>query len=465
MVRPVGIVHRRVAVGAGLSVVALALAACSSGGGKSGASSSSSSSSPAASTSAASSAPASSAGGALPAASGSFNFLGLSDNQTAAQTLQGMATSTCSAANQTSKLSPDNIPQAQLDQKLQLLAGQNALPNMFIAPGTPALASQFIKANKLEDLSTRLDANGLSDNVLPAAASVIKQLYGQSDLYALPNEMNIEGIWYNKKIFADNNITVPTTWDDLVAAMKKLQGAGVQPVTADGKDGWDVTRWVGMYLFRTVGPDALQKVENGQAKLTDPDYVKAADSIAALGKAGYFGKAVASTDYNGTLNEFLTGKAAMMYMGSWALSAFNDKTQDQIGASNIGFMPFPTVSGGAGTIDQVPANVGQPLMFSAKGYDAGTDGWLKCIATNYGDAVLDAHGVISGFKLTKSHTLDPLTQGVQQTIQNAKSSVLWFEALFSPKATTVSQNDGGSLGNGSLSGQAFMQQVQAALGS
>jgi raffinose/stachyose/melibiose transport system substrate-binding protein len=256
------------ATGTGLAVIALTLAACSSGA-KSTTSSSSGTtgSTPASAPSSGggASAPTGSGGTTLPAASGSFSFLGLSDNQTAAQTLQSMAGAACSSANQTSKLSPDNLPQAQLDQKLQLLVGQNALPNMFIAPGTPALATQFIQANKLQDVSMRLAAAGVSDDVLPAAASVIQQLYGQKDLYALPNEMNIEGIWYNKKIFADNNITVPTTWDDLVADMKKLKDAGVQPVTADGKDGWDVTRWVGMYLFRSVGPDALQKVADGQA--------------------------------------------------------------------------------------------------------------------------------------------------------------------------------------------------------
>ena len=35
-------------------------------------------------------------------------------------------------------------------------------------------------------------------------------------LYELPVELNIEGFWYNKKIFADNGIAVPTTWDEVL---------------------------------------------------------------------------------------------------------------------------------------------------------------------------------------------------------------------------------------------------------
>lgn len=432
--------RRAVVLGALIATGALVLTACSSG---------------------------SSGGGGTTAAGGSsgqFSFLGLSDNTTPAKTLTALSSGVCKDANSTAALKVDSVPQAQLDQKVQLLAGQNALPSLSVAAGTPSLVKQFIDAGKLVDISSELDKAGVSDAILPAAQSVIKSLYGQKDVYGLPNELNIEGIWYNKKVFSDNGISVPGTWDELVAATQKLKSAGVQPFTADGKDGWNVTRFVGAYLFRSLGPDALKDVADGKAKLTDAQYVKAADEVAALGKAQAFGAGVASTDYNGAINQFLTGQAAMIYMGSWALSAWNDSTQNKIGVDNIGFMPFPAVSGGKGSIDQVPANAGQPLVLSKKAYDAGSQAWLKCIAQNYGDQVLTDSGVISGFKLSKSHDVNALTKTVQDQINNASSSVLWFEALFSAKATTVSQNDGGSLGNGSLSGADFMAQVQAALG-
>ena len=127
------------------------------------------------------------------------------------------------------------------------------------------------------------------------------------------------------------------------------------------------------YIFRSLGPDALSAVASGKAKLTDPGYVKAATEVAALGKNGYGGKAVGSIDYNTAQNEFVTGKAAMWYMGSWALSVFADPAQDKIGAANIGFMPFPAVTGGKGSIDQTPANVGIPLAFSSKSFGPKTD--------------------------------------------------------------------------------------------
>ncbi|MGN8027560.1 extracellular solute-binding protein [Microbacterium sp. 22242] len=402
-----------------------------------------------------------SAGGA---GSAKFSYLGQTENTTIVGTLKSLAKNECAAADKAAPLTTDSSAGAQFDQKLQLLSGQNALSNMQMAAGTPSLMKQFIKSGQLLDLSKQLDKLGVSDRILPAAASTIKSLYGQDDLYALPTEFNIEGLWYNKKLLADAGVTeAPKTWDELVADAAKLKSGGVQPFAADGKDGWPITRLVGDYIFRDLGQDALKDVADGKAKLTDAKYVKAADAVADLGKKGYFGDAVGSVDYNAAMNEFLTGKAGFFYMGSWALANFNDKTQNKIGVDDIGFAPFPAVAGGKGSIDQIPANVGVPVMFGSKDWGANQDAWLKCIATNYGPTVLKDSGVVSGFTVADSSaSSSPVTKIVQDTVKNAPSTVLWFEASFTPKGTTVSQTNGSGLGSGSLSGEQFMQLVQAA---
>lgn len=395
--------------------------------------------------------------------SGDFTYLGQTENTTIINTLTTLSEDACSAEQEAAPLTSDSIAGTQWDQQLQLLASQDALSDLSMAAGTPSLMQEFIDGGQVLNLTEALDELGVADKILPAAQSTIEALYGDGSLYALPTEFNIEGFWYNKQLLADNGVEVPETWTDLVDAAATLDAAGVQPFSAAGKDGWPVTRLVGDYVFRDLGPDALQKVADGDAKLTDPEYVAAADAVAELGTAGYFGDAVGSVDYNAAMNQFLTGEAAFFYMGSWALANFNDEEQNQIGADNIGFAAFPAVEGGAGSIDQVPANVGIPVMLSEKGYDESTGEWLKCIVENYGDTVLADSGVVSGFALENEPAdLPPTTQIVQDTVQNAPSSVLWFEALFSSEGTSVSQTNGGALANGSITGAQFMELVQAA---
>jgi raffinose/stachyose/melibiose transport system substrate-binding protein len=397
---------------------------------------------------------------------GDFAYLGLTENTTVASVLTTLATSTCATDLAAYPLKESDYAQDQFDQQLQLLAGQDALPNLSSAPNAPALGVELYEGGYLVDFATALSEVGAADALLPAAASVVESLY-DGHLIGLPNEFNIEGIWYNEKLLADNGIEPPATWDEFTAANATLSAAGVQPWSVAGKggDGWNITRLVGNYIFRSVGPDGLNAVADGSAKLTDPEYVAAADAISAWGQAGYFGPAPTSIDYATAMNTFLTGQAAFYYMGSWALGNFNNPEENQIGADNIGFIPFPDVAGGNGSSDQVPANAGMPLMMSSSAWGDASKAWLKCIGDNFGAVALKDHGVISGFKVNEQVAdLPELTQLVQGVMADAPSSVLWFEAKFSAEATTTSQTNAGLLAEGSMSGADFMAAVQADLG-
>ncbi|ANJ27147.1 ABC transporter substrate-binding protein [Agromyces aureus] len=393
-----------------------------------------------------------------------FSYLSFAENTSIQDTLTALSTGECSAENDALPLDITTQPQASYDQQLQLLAGQNALPVLFASGNTPQVAKDLNSGGKLVDVEQALTDLDKSDAIIPAAKSTIDALY-DGDQYVLPTEFNVEGIWYNKKLFADNGIEVPTTWDELVTAADKLNAAGVIPFSADGQDGWPLTRLVGNYIFRDLGPDALQKVADGDAKLTDPEYVKAAEAVADLGAKGYFGPSVTSIDYMTAMNQFLTGQAGMFYMGSWALANFNDPAQNQIGAENVGFMPFPTVEGGAGSADQLAANVGVPLALSKSTYSDDVASWLGCFADNFGSSSLANQGVITGFKVnTPVEDLPPLTQEVQTQIDATTQSVLWFEALFNAKAATTSQTNASQLVTGAMSPEDFMKAVQADIG-
>ncbi|WP_328664947.1 extracellular solute-binding protein [Streptomyces sp. NBC_00328] len=402
-------------------------------------------------------------GSGTAAAPKNFSYLSVTENTTVKTALTSLSEGSCKSANDALPLKVETVPQASLDQKLQLLAGQGALPVQFAAGNAPALTQKLAKSGKIADLEAKLKELGVDDQLEPAAVSTIKALYG-GKLEVLPYEYNIEGVFYNKKIFEANGLKVPATWDQLVASAAKLQAKDIQPFSASGQQGWPLTRLLSGYLYRSLGPDALKDVADGKAKLTDPQYVKAATEIAALGKKGYFGKGVGSIDYDTAMNQFLTGKAAMLYMGSWALANISDAKQDKIGADNVGFMPFPAVSGGKGSIDQYPSNVGLGITLGAKSFDKNTGAWVSCIAKNYGSKALKDHGSISGFKVNTPVTdANEVTTQVRDTISASKQNVLWFEALFGTKATTISQTNAAGLVSGSMSPEQFMQTVQDAL--
>jgi raffinose/stachyose/melibiose transport system substrate-binding protein len=399
--------------------------------------------------------------GAKPAAK--VEYLSITQNTVWAELLRSM-TKTYTKQAPGSTFKDTKIPQEQLNQKIQLLAGQNALPMLYNTPAVDAV-SQMQKAGEVLDIGKEFKKLGVSKALVPAASSILRKIYGPK-LAALPLEFNIEGVWYNKKIFKANGISVPTSWSQLVSAAAKLKAKGVQPFAASGVQGWPLTRLIGDLIFSQLGGDALAKVKSGKAKLTDAAYVAAAQKVADLGDKGYFGEGVASLDYGPAEDLFLQGKAAMFYMGSWILGELNDSSKNKIGLSNVGFFPFPKATGGKGPATLIPMNAGQPTSINPKKLNPANEQWLKYVAQNYGDVAMKQKGQITGFKVHKfPKNLSPATKMVVKQLATAKSPVLWFEALFSAKATTVSQQNAAPLVTGQMSAKDFMNTVQQAISS
>lgn len=392
----------------------------------------------------------------------SIHFLSVQTAQQPWPTILSAITAAYAKTHTGTTFTVDYVPQNTLLQKLQLLAAQRALPVLYNTPQAD-LVAQLRKDGEALDLDTTLQQLGVVDQLVPSAVTLLKKVYG-TPLTALPFELNIEGFWYNKQIFSQNGLQPPATWNELEQLAAALQTKGIQPFAASGIQGWPLTRLIGDYLFRKLGPGALDDVQSGKAKLTDPAYVEAAQQVANLGKQGYFGKGVATLDYTPALDLFLQGKTAMIYMGSWALADFNNPSETTIGSSNIGYFPFPNVVGGLGSSDQTPMNAGQPTSVNKAKYTDAFGQWLAYMVRNYGDVALQKQGAVTGFVVhNKPANLPALTTLVIDQIPKVTQPVLWFEALFSTKATNISQQNAAPLVTEAMSSANFMASVQQAL--
>lgn len=404
----------------------------------------------------------SSTGGSIDSSKASIEFLSVQQATQSWPMILSFITSQYAKSHPGATFKLDYIAQTSLYQKVQLLAGQRALPVLYNSP--PAdLMTQLAKNGEALDIESTFHQLSVFDQLVPAAVTINRKVFNNQPT-ALPFELNIEGFWYNKQIFARNNLQPPTTWDELVQLAGHLQQKGIQPFSSSGIQGWPITRLIGNYLVRKLGPDAMENVKSGQTKLTDPAYVEAAQQVANLGKQGYFGKGVATLDYTPALDLFLQGKAAMLYMGSWALTDFNSTAEDKIGADNIGFLPFPNVTGGVGSLDQTPTNTGQTTAINKAKYNAAIGNWLAYMAKNYADVALQKQGAVTGFVVhNKPANLPSLTSLVLDQVAKISQPVLWFEALFSTKATNLSQQNAAPLVTNAMSPGDFMSSIQQAL--
>lgn len=393
----------------------------------------------------------------------SFTVLTANENPTLEAQLDALAADQCKAENEALPLVHEKTAQADTVQKVTLLASQDALPAHFIA-GTAMVRpdGDLGVADLVLNYEDLLTQTGAWDNILPAAASTVNNVYGQ--MVSLPYQYNLEGIWYNKTAFAEAGLAEPKTFDELTAASEKLAAAGYQPFAQAGSQGWPLTRLMGMYIFRNVGPEAMTDIRDGEAKLTDSDYVAGAQALQDMAEEGFFGDGFTSLEPEAATAAFLTGKAAMKYDGTWLLSNINDASQNQIGADNVGFMPFPAVTGGKGSIDQWPANAGTAMAANPKLAGPKVADWFSCIAENYGQQALQDAGVLSGFKVNGEVTDIPETTAVvQEKISEITETVLWFEALLDSKSNSLASSNVALLTTGQMTPEQYMADLQASV--
>lgn len=146
------------------------------------------------------------------------------------------------------------------------------------------------------------------------------------------------GIYYNKDMFAEFGVEIPTTWDELVAACEVFTSEGIGCMTAGGADGWPI--FVGAYgLLGSLFPDQAAYVEGlwtGDIKFNDEQSMVMwermqiyARDMMERGASGIPGDAAPG--------RFASGAVAMFPGGSWYASAIEAAEPD----FDWGYIPFP----------------------------------------------------------------------------------------------------------------------------
>ncbi|MQA97810.1 MAG: extracellular solute-binding protein [Streptosporangiales bacterium] len=193
----------------------------------------------------------------------------------------------------------------------------------------------FIEGGNLTALDGKVDLAGWPEEVVAAAK-------GKKDgkTYGVPFAIQTLHVLYNKKIFADNGIQVPTTWEDLKAAGDKLKKAGITPMATTAKEPWVMGLTHEIFGATRMGGDKFaQDVVAGKNDFTDPDYTASLQTVADL--KPYFPEDVTAVPYLDAQALFSSGKAAMYPGGAYELGPF--KKADP--GLDIGFFDAPLPPG------------------------------------------------------------------------------------------------------------------------
>ena len=227
----------------------------------------------------------------------------------------------------------NKIDQAQDDgATLKTLASTGQLPDIYQA--STDIINTFRESNQIMVLNDVADSTGFSSKLIESNKELAYAEDG--NMYAFPFAGQEYVLWYyNKQIFADNNLEVPKTYDELVNVCKVLNEKGITPLAIFGQEGW-ITSAAFDAVATRYNNGGIKALDTGAASIDDKEYVEAAKELEALVKAGLFQKDATTTNYDNANAMFTSGKAAMIINGQWYIEEATKALGD-----NVDWMYYP----------------------------------------------------------------------------------------------------------------------------
>lgn len=303
-------------------------------------------------------------------------------------------------------------------------------PDLYHTWGGGVLKQQ-VDAGLVRDITA--DVGSVKDTFTPVAMGPY-EFDGKT--YAIPVDQGMIGFWYNKALFTKAGITAPpTTWGDLLDAVRKLKAASVTPIALAGKDKWP-GHYYWAYLSMRIGGLDLLKQAGEDGKFDKAEFVAAGERLKELVDLAPFQKGFLGAEYgtpDGQAAAMGNGAAAMELMGQWAPSV-QAETSGKAGGlgENLGFFPFPAVDGGQGAVGDAFGGGGG----FAVGKDAPdqTVDFLKFLVSADNQRKAAATGaIIPIVKGAEDGLKDPNAQIVAQTLGSATGFQLYLDQAYPPE--------------------------------
>lgn len=207
--------------------------------------------------------------------------------------------------------------------------------------------------NRTDALALNVAENtlDLSDLDFVSRAGSVADVSGNIDgaTYAATlGPLSVAGVFYNKKVLADNGIAVPTSYADLEAACSTLQSgaSGVTPLYETGGSGWPqmvLSGWayMGEYNVDAAYADA---VVDGTESLNDADgsFVAGLQQYVDLRDDGCFNADATTAKWEDGVKAVYDGSAAFIAQNTDSVALFDTAANGDTAAvdATIGFAPI-----------------------------------------------------------------------------------------------------------------------------
>jgi multiple sugar transport system substrate-binding protein len=269
--------------------------------------------------------------------------------------------------------------------KLQTTATSGSAPDVFWM-NTPNLP-KYANGGVLMPLDSKIKADGV--DMTQYAASSVKSATWNGKVYGMPKDVDALALWYNKKLFTDAGVALPTdtwTWADMVAAAQKLTNPskkifGIPALIGDQLGYYNTIPQSGGYV---VSPDGKT------SGYDQPATIAGVQALVDLIQKYHVSPTLQQMTDTDPTNMFESGKVAMTFAGSWIIPAFGAVPYLK---ANAGVTLMPLISQRGGVSNSL-ANV----VYSKTKYPEQAWKFVKFLGSSDAATIEAKSGVIPAYK-------------------------------------------------------------------
>lgn len=211
----------------------------------------------------------------------------------------------------------------------------------------------FVKSGLLLDLTPYAEQYGWVEKLSPGIVArnsftADGAVFGEGNLYGVPPLAEMVGVFYNRDLFNEMGLTIPTTFAEFEALLDTVVQQGMAPIVFGNLDGWPgihtYSEIQNAYIDRTYLDDFV--FGRSEVGFNTPENLQAAEKLVNWVDKGYFTEFFEGVGYDDSWGLFADGLGPMMITGSW----LSGELANLGSADTFGFFLVP------------PAEVGQPKM-------------------------------------------------------------------------------------------------------
>jgi raffinose/stachyose/melibiose transport system substrate-binding protein len=210
----------------------------------------------------------------------------------------------------------------QINSSASLILNSNSAPDVMEYNKGNATSGLLSKQGLLTDLSSEVSKFGWDKLLSPSLQVTAKYdptgSMGSGKWYGIPTYGEFVFVYYNKDIFAKNNITVPTTLADFEADLAKLKAAGLTPIANGGAE-YPTQQIFYELALSKANQQFVNDFQLYQHKVNfqGPEFTFGATTLQDWVNKGYIAKNTVNIKAQGMGDAFEAQKNPIMISGTW----------------------------------------------------------------------------------------------------------------------------------------------------